>query len=87
MPLTLIEIKSLIGALGVKIPEDILQQKAKAEEFEDRRKKIVGEAGRQIAQVALKRQVPRRRSKPPTKRPVRNNSIRLSSNLMSANDC
>jgi len=45
MPLTLIEIKSLIGALGVKIPEDILQQKAKAEEFEERRKKIAAEAG------------------------------------------
>ncbi len=44
MPLTLDEIKSLIGALGVKIPEDILVQKAKAEEFAARREKISAEA-------------------------------------------
>jgi hypothetical protein len=54
MPLTLIEIKSLIGALGVKIPEDILQQKAKAEEFEERRKKVVGEAGSKASEWHLR---------------------------------
>jgi len=45
MPLTLNEIKSLVAALGVKIPEEILAQKAKAEEFKARRDKIVAEAG------------------------------------------
>ena len=54
MPLTLIEIKSLIGALGVKIPEDILQQKAKAEEFDERRKKIVGEAASKASEWHLR---------------------------------
>jgi len=54
MPLTLIEIKSLIGALGVKIPEDVLQQKAKAEEFEERRKKILGEVAGKAPEWHLK---------------------------------
>jgi len=54
MPLTLIEIKSLIGALGVKIPDDILQQKAKAEEFQERRKKIAAEAAGKAAEWYLK---------------------------------
>lgn len=54
MPLTLVEINSLIAAIGVKIPEDILQQKAKAEEFEQRRKKITGEAGAKPAEWHLK---------------------------------
>jgi hypothetical protein len=54
MPLNLVEIKSLIGALGVKIPDDILQQKAKAEEFEERRKKIAGDAGSKAPEWYLK---------------------------------
>jgi hypothetical protein len=54
MPLNLDEIKSLIGALGVKIPEDILVQKAKAEEFAARREKIAAEAGGKPADWWLK---------------------------------
>src|SRR5882672_4854352 len=54
MPLNFIEIKSLIGALGVKIPDDILQQKAKAEEFEERRKNLLGEAGGKAPEWYLK---------------------------------
>lgn len=45
MALTLDELKSLIGALGVKIPEDVLTRKAKAEEFAVRREKVASEAG------------------------------------------
>ena len=45
MPLTLDEVKSLIAALGVKIPEDILAHKAKAEEFKARRERVAAEAG------------------------------------------
>lgn len=44
MPLTLVEIQSLIAALGVKIPEDILAQKAKAEEFGKRREKVAADS-------------------------------------------
>jgi len=45
MPLTLDEIKSLVAALGVKIPEEILAQKAKAEEFKARREEMLKKAG------------------------------------------
>ena len=54
MPLTLDEIQSLIGALGVKIPADILEQKAKAEEFKVRREKVAAEAGGKPADWRLK---------------------------------
>jgi len=54
MPLTLDEVKSLIAALGVKIPEDILAQKAKAEEFKARRDKVAAEAGGKPADWRLK---------------------------------
>jgi hypothetical protein len=45
MSLTLDEIKSLIGAIGIKVPEEILTRKEKAQEFAVRREKIAGEAG------------------------------------------
>ena len=54
MPLTLDEIKSLIGALGVKIPEGILAQKVKAEEFKARREKVTAEADGKPADWRLK---------------------------------
>lgn len=54
MPLTLIEIKSLIGALGVKISDEILQQKEKAEVFAERQKKIATEAASKAAQWYLR---------------------------------
>jgi hypothetical protein len=54
MPLNLIEIKSLIGALGVKIPDDILEQKAKAEEFEERQEKISAQASGKAVEWYLK---------------------------------
>jgi hypothetical protein len=44
MSLTLDEIKSLVGALGIKVPEDVLTRKAQAEEFAARRQQIAGEA-------------------------------------------
>jgi hypothetical protein len=44
MSLTLDEIKSLIGAIGIKVPEEILTRKEKAQEFAVRREKIAGEA-------------------------------------------
>lgn len=54
MPLTLVEIQSLIAALGVKIPEDILAEKAKAEEFSKRREKVATEAGGKPADWRLR---------------------------------
>lgn len=54
MPLTLTEIQSLIAALGVKIPEDILAQRAKAEEFTKRREKLAAEAGGKPAEWRLR---------------------------------
>jgi hypothetical protein len=45
MSLTLDEIKALVSALGAKIPEDIIAQRAKAEEFKTRRGKVAAEAG------------------------------------------
>lgn len=54
MALTLEEAKSLIAALGVKIPEAILEQKAKAEEFQARRAKVVAAAGNKPANWQFK---------------------------------
>ena len=44
MALTLNELQSLITALGLSIPENVLTQKAKAEEFKNRREKIAIDA-------------------------------------------
>jgi hypothetical protein len=44
MPLTLNQIQSLMVAIGLNVPEDILQQKAKAEEFQARKEKITAAA-------------------------------------------
>jgi hypothetical protein len=52
--LTLEEIKSLVVALGVQIPEDILTQRAKAEEFSARREKVAAEGGAKPADWRLK---------------------------------
>ena len=54
MPLTLAETNSLIAALGLKIPESLLEQKAKAEEFKARREKLTGEAAAKPADWRLK---------------------------------
>ncbi len=54
MPLTLDELKSLIAALGVRIPDTVIDQKAKAEEFDARREKIVAEAAAKPADWRLK---------------------------------
>jgi hypothetical protein len=54
MPLTLDEIKSLIGALGVKVPDAILAEKTRAEEFRTRQDKIIAEAGSKPADWRLK---------------------------------
>lgn len=43
MSLSLDEINSLVGALGIKVPEEILTRKVKAQEFAVRRGKIAGE--------------------------------------------
>ena len=45
MALTLDELKSLVGALGVKVPDDVLTRKEKAEQFAARREKVASEAG------------------------------------------
>jgi hypothetical protein len=54
MSLTLEETNSLVAALGVKIPESILVEKAKAEEFKLRRDKLAAEAGGKPADWRLK---------------------------------
>jgi hypothetical protein len=54
MPLTLDEVKSLIGAFGLKVPEAVLEQKARAEEFQARQAKVAGEAGGKPAGWRLK---------------------------------
>ncbi len=54
MPLTLEETKSLIAALGVKIPDAVLEGKAQAEEFAARREKVLAEAGKKPADWGLK---------------------------------
>src|SRR4051812_19235585 len=54
MPLTLIEAKSLGVALGVDIPSEILEQKAKAEEFKARRGKGSLEAEKKPADWRLR---------------------------------
>jgi hypothetical protein len=55
MPLTFEEAKSLGVALGIKIPPEILEQKAKAEEFKARREKITLEAGQKPAEWRLRK--------------------------------
>ena len=45
MPLTLEETNLLVAVLGVRIPESVLAEKAKAEEFKVRREKVAAEAG------------------------------------------
>ena len=54
MSLTLDEIKSLVGAIGIKVPEEILTRKEKAQEFAVRREKITSEAGGKPADWRLK---------------------------------
>jgi len=54
MSLTLREIESLIAALGVNIPQAILVQRAKAEDYAARREKIIAEAATKAADWPLK---------------------------------
>jgi hypothetical protein len=54
MPLTLEEARSLITALGVKIAEDVLDRKAKAQEFKARQEKLAAEAGAKPADWRLR---------------------------------
>src|SRR6266404_2054629 len=54
MSLTLEEIKSLVEALGVIIPDLILEQRAQAEKFKVRQEKILAEAANKAADWKLK---------------------------------
>jgi len=55
MPLNLDELKSLIGALGVKVPENILEERAKEPEFKTRREKVAADASGKPADWRLKK--------------------------------
>ncbi len=54
MPLTLEETNLLIAVLGIKVPPAILKQKAKAEEFSQRREKVATQAGGKPAEWRLR---------------------------------
>jgi hypothetical protein len=54
MSLTLAEIKSLIEALGVQIPDLILEQRAQAEKFQERQQKVLAEAANKAGDWKLK---------------------------------
>src|SRR3954465_9007651 len=54
MPLTLEEAKSLGVALGVNIPSEVLEQKAKAEEFKTRHEQVSARVGEKPSDWRLK---------------------------------
>src|SRR6185369_5477096 len=55
MPLTFEETKSLIAALGLKIAENVLQKKEKAEQFKARHEKVATAGGAKPADWHLKK--------------------------------